>query len=565
MAASAFAVLGLRLAHPYHRKVAIGVWGLSWIPLAVSVAQHRAGLEARADVIESAVQGHEIHLALFAVLLVVGHFVRVLFPSEAGVVPELDEAELTARVDADLGQLAYLFDKVESVTDAVTGSGIATVRGRGLAPASDERLRQLWASFVETAFELEVLKAHYRSFYSVNPVSRPLVHARCFLVAYGAYVAAYRAGMRVTQWVGDDDTLQTVLNEANPRFDLPADTYLEVQRRSMHPDVLVRLNAGRAYLKLMKDRVSEERVYPRVRGYYADVTDALETRPEVFIDNPLDYLERVAFDLWFPIQKNVTVGISSVHLPFRPHFVTTEDLQAAAARLEPGDVLLARREWHLTNLGIPGYWTHAALYCGSLAAMDAYFEGLPELGGASASEYIRAKDPSAHRQLSAADEAGFSMSVVEAVTAGVKVSSLEKAGSSDALGALRPNVSRFAKLGAILDGLSHLGKPYDYNFDLATDNELVCSELIYKAYQRVDGVELEPTELNGRLLLSPNAICEKFDAEYEIEPRQFDHALFLDGVDEGNVLDQRPEALRESWRRPKWHILFVEGTDELAD
>ncbi len=565
MAATAFAVLGLRLGHPQHRKIAIGVWVASWIPLGVSVAQHRAEIQARADVLESALQGHELHLGFVVILLLVGYLVRVAFPSESGVVPELDEAELAAAVDVDLAQLAYLLDKVERVTEAVTESGIETTEGKGLSAEDDERLRTLWARFVETAFELEILKARYRAFYSVNPITRPLVHARCFLVAYGAYVAEYRAGMLLTHWIGDDDTLQTALNEANPRFDLPADTLLRMKRRSVHPDTIVRLNAGRAYLKLMKDRLSEERVYPRVRGYLRDVDDMLESNPDVFIDNPLDYLERRAFDLWFPIQKNLTVGISALHLPLRDHFVGPEELQAAAARLEPGDILLARREWHLTNLGIPGYWTHAALYCGTLEAMDAYFEGVPELEGARASEYLRAEDPAAHARLSSPDEAGYAMAVMEAVTAGVKVSSLEKAGSSDALGVVRPNVGRFDKLRAILEASRHLGKPYDYNFDLATDNELVCSELIYKAYQRIDGVDLEPEELNGRLLLSPNAICEKFDAEYDAPGRQLEHALFLDGVDVGHVEDRGAAELRQSWRRPKWHILLVGAEDEDDD
>ena len=555
-AVAAFAILGLRVAYPAHRRLAFGVWALGWIPLGISVVQHRSEIEQEAHVMEAALQGHELHVGLVVVLLVVGYLVRTLFPTHAGAAPELSEDELTGRVDADLRLLGYLLDKVDDALERLRDEGLPR-EGEVLTAEEDQRLRELFARFVEASFELDVLKSQYRSFYSVSPVSRPDVHARCFLVAYAAYVGEYRAGQRLTHAVGDDDTVRTVLDEANAAHDLPADSYLAIQRRSVHPDTVLRINAGRAYMKLLSDRISEQPAYERTRANLHDIEAMLEASPETFVDNPLDYLERVAFDLWFPIQKNVTVGISAVHVPAREHYIDAATLTAAAARLEPGDTLLARREWHLTNLGIPGYWTHAALYTGTLDVIDEYFDGLDELEGSSASEYLRARHPEAWAQMREPDPEGFPIAVVEAVTAGVKVSSLEGAGSADSLAAVRPAASKSEKLRSILDALEHLGKPYDYNFDLATDNELVCSELVYKAYQRVDGVTLEPEMFNGRALLSPNAICEKFDAEYD-GPRELEFALFLDGVERGRVEDRDAEALRESHRRPKWHILVAE-------
>lgn len=562
-ALAAFAVLGLRVGYPRHRRLAFGVWALGWIPLGISFFQHQSEIEGRSAVVTSALSGHELHVGLVCLFLVVGYLVRVLFPTHAGVVPELDEDELTARVGADLAQLVFLLDRVDEATTALTDSGLCGAPAEGFSAADDDRLRALWAELVEASFELDVLKSQYRSFYSVNPLTRSGVHARCFLVAYAAYVGEYRAGMLVTHAVGEDLTVRTVLDEANARFDIPKDSFLSLARRSMHPDTLVRLNVGRAYLNVQAERLKNEPLLARTRTNLADIEAMVGSSPSVFVENPLAYLERVAFDLWFPIQKNVTVGISAVHLPSREHFIGAGHLFAAEPRLEPGDTILARREWHLTNLGIPGYWTHAALYSGTLAKIDAYFEGLPELEGRPASALIRERRPEAYALMSAPDEAGYPIAVVEAVTAGVKVSSLEKAGSSDALAALRPRISKIDKLRAILDALGHVGKPYDYNFDLATDNELVCSELVYKAYQRAEGIELTPESFNGRLLFSPNALCEKLDAEYDSEPRQLDFALFLDGVAPGEVEDRDAAALRESHRRPKWHILLVESGEAL--
>ncbi|MCB9594261.1 MAG: hypothetical protein H6719_16125 [Sandaracinaceae bacterium] len=550
IALAAFVILGMRVGFPHHRKVAGVVWGLGWIPLAISVVHHRAEIETQRAVLASVMQGHEMHLALAAVLLVVGYLVRVLFPSSPGAAPELDEATLTARVDEDLAHLGYLFDRVEEATTALLESGIHAERGQSLSAADEERARAMWARFVEATFELDLLKSEYRSFYTVSAVSRPRIHARCFLVAYASYVAAYRAAVLVTRWVGEDETLRTVLDEANPAHDLPADSYQALLRRTVHPESAVRLNAGRAYLKLHEDRVREERVFPRTKGYLGDIEDVIAETPHVFADNPLDYLERAAFDLWFPIQKTVTKGLSAVHVPSRDHYVSVEDLRGIASRLEPGDILLTRREWHLTNLGIPGFWTHASLYTGTLAEMDAYFG---ELEGPRPSEQLRERLPEVHAALGALDEGGNVMCVVEAVTKGVKVSALETAGSADSLAVLRPRVSKADKLTAVLIGLGHVGKPYDYNFDLATDGAIFCSELVHEAYHPVEGVHFEPEIVSGRLMLSPNAICEKLERDDQLE-----HVLFLDGVDQGRVESRDADALRQSCHRPKWHILLAD-------
>jgi len=47
------------------------------------------------------------------------------------------------------------------------------------------------------------------------------------------------------------------------------------------------------------------------------------------------------------------------------HLISSENIADIQTQIEPADIFFQRREWYLTNAGIPGYWTHAALYVGS--------------------------------------------------------------------------------------------------------------------------------------------------------------------------------------------------------
>lgn len=555
-AAFAFVALATKTLYPHHRKLAGLIWVVGWAPLFVSVSQHQTELAAGEAMLGGIMRGHWPHALLVVGLGIVAYLLRVLFPGDDAVVPELDDAELALRAEADLAQLTYLFDKMDAAVERFAEGELLERTGAALDADDDAELRGRWAAFVEAAFELDVLQAQYRGFYAVDPVREAELHATCFLVAYGAYVCEYRASVAATRAVGDNDTVRTVLDEAQPDRDIDEDTFLALQRRTLHPDTLVRLNAGRAYLKVLTSWLEDEPVFARTKAYLYEVEGWAEHEPEAFLDDPLDYLERVAFDTWFPIQKAATKGLAAVHLSSRECFVTERDLVDLPARLEPGDALLMRREWHLTNLGIPGYWTHAAIYVGSLEELDAYFDGLPSLEGKPASEHLRERLPDAYEQLWTPDANGRPMRVLEAVTKGVRVATLEESGLADSLAGLRPRVPKEDKLRSILDGLTHLGKPYDFNFDFATDNRIVCSELVYKAYERVEGVRLEPEMVNGRLLLSPNALCEKLDADWEGE-RELEFVFFLDGLDHGEVIERDAEALRESHRRPKWHVLVA--------
>jgi hypothetical protein len=223
------------------------------------------------------------------------------------------------------------------------------------------------------------------------------------------------------------------------------------------------------------------------------------------------------------------------------------------------DVLLERRNWYVTNIGLPGFWPHAALYVGDLETLDGYFEedivrartGKPRL-----SEYLRERKAKVFAALERKDAHGYSMSVLEAISEGVVFQSFEHSGNADYLAVMRPALAPREKLEALLRAFEYHEKPYDFDFDFITDESIVCSELVYKSLEGVGelGFELSPSA--GRVLLTPNQIAQKFDREYDAELRSFSFVAFLDGSEAEQTAHARDAvALRESWRRPKWDIV----------
>src|SRR6185436_7995908 len=124
----------------------------------------------------------------------------------------------------------------------------------------------------------------------------------------------------------------------------------------------------------------------------------------------------------------------------------------------------------------------------------------------------------------------------------------------DSLAVLRPRASKRAKAIAIARAFGYLGRPYDFNFDFHTDSALVCSEVVFKAYE--GHVSLPLSNVMGRVTLPPNEIVREFDASFGSARQQFDLVLFLDGHERKNAaLPASLDQFRTSWKWPKWHVV----------
>ena len=432
---------------------------------------------------------------------------------------------------------------------------------RVLEPSERDRVASLWARFADLQLALERAANSSAGFHELQGAEQ----LRTFHIHRAAFLAGYRFSLDFIDRIERDRSLAVLLDEAHPELGLPARSYARLKFRYLNVAVATRYLA----LEVLARSFGFARPAELVAGVRADRARILEMGrgrgPLMTGANALRIVQDTALAAWLPAQEDVARFMGEVRV--RRHgeaLITEQQIRALRPRLEPGDILLQRREWYLTNAGIPGFWPHAALYVGTPEERARFLDD-DEVG-----EWLRSRGVDSfegllsrtHPEIYAKSlhaEMGRPRRVLEAIADGVSFTSLEHSAAADSLAVLRPRLSKLERAVALLRAFGFAGRPYDYDFDFRTDAALVCSELIYKAYQPdagVRGLRLPLESVAGRLMMTPNEIARRFALERGHEERQLDFVLMLDGDERAKRAHlASAEAFARSWARPKWHIL----------
>ncbi len=474
---------------------------------------------------------------------------------------------------AAASEVVRLRHSLQSITDYLAAQpGLFPVKrsAERLLPREDkEAVWGAWQRFLDITIALEALERAHRPWAKSGPATK----TDRTLIGHAAFLAQYRAALEFITRADNNPALDKILNEPVPELGLPAGTYARLKFRFLNVAIATEFAARRAVAgslapsgsPALNEGINEDSaaLWRAGRGQGVKLT----------AKNALKILQRTASTAWLPVQAGVSEWMGDTKV-YRPHrdLIAPGQVQTVAARLEPGDIMLERREWYLSNIGLPGYWPHAALYMGSPEERQRYFDtakirawlAAENIPAADLNALLAAREPRAYADSLAADATGHAPRVIEAMSEGVSFTSIEHSASCDALVVLRPRVSKIEKARALLRAFHYAGRPYDFDFDFATDSSLVCTELIYKVYEPATGfmgLRFEPGKVLGRLVLPANEIARQFDAEAGRPGQQFDFILFLDGNERtGQAAEASVDEFRRSWHRPKWHIAAAAPT-----
>jgi hypothetical protein len=543
-------VLGMKIAYPMHRLLAFSLLGLGWIPLIVSYRINRRLLNLQKTIVKKKARPFFPHMIMAGILFAAFYITWALFPVEKSPLADMSPTELQTEIKSDQDSYQMLCKAADDLVGAFRKNGFLQRDLSDLSRVEREIIRKLWRDGAMAFLEFDLLKGKYRGFYQIDYVAESQLHSDAFMLAYMAYMAQYNACLQIIELVDDNAFMETLLNEEGEG--IPAESYFFMKQRLTHPNVVLRMNAAAAYYELVKKDVSlDAALVDDFKVRRKTFFRGLGANADIFIENPLAILERAAFETILPVQKNVAVQMSYIRTAKRDYLITPEILSEQLHRFEPGDILIQRRNWHMTNIGIPGFWPHVALYVGTPQELNAYFSGL----GFQPLETIKARYPEVFQIMSEHGDDGFPVRVIEAIRPGVVFQSLETSARCDYLGVIRPNLSKAEKFKSLMAAFSHFGKEYDLNFDFTTDNALVCSELVYKAYKPIGKLPLKPEVFNGRRLLPPNRLAEQAVAEMG-DQEAFSFVMFLDAVEKSDAIVERDSAaFMASWKRPKWDVM----------
>jgi len=529
---ASFLTLLFRVFFPYHRGLAAALLFIGGVVLSIPAFPlfHRLTLHRLAW------SGIIIGIA-FALYIML-----VLFPISARVL--VDEG-LDEQIRLDSEMLVPLLAAIQD--DPFINSPALDV---SLANATSEDLEELeegFTIFLDRMLLLENIITEYEGFYKVRKHDGDGLHETAFLIGYSAYLARYEAVLRLQEKVGSNEYVRELLDEDIPPFG--KGNYRSLTMGLYRPETPIRINAGRAYLERIEGGGPLEdysrAAYHRLFGSYK--------RSIIYAwKSLLISFEQGAMERWLPFQERVAKRLASTRVTSREgYLISHEQVKSLEKTLEPGDILFTRRNWHLSNSGMPGFWTHSAIYTGTLTELDAYFQEETEsLYNSTFSGILLSKYPSVYH----ARAADPTLATIEGKAAGIAMYPLAVSADADSLAALRPDITKMQKLESLLFAFGKFGTAYDYDFDFSTEDSYVCSELVYKAYR--DHLDFKPEMTAGRWMLAPNDMVR----QAAMGDPGVSFVYFLDGDEEKDVAEPKgEEEFFQTWARPKHDLIIRYG------
>lgn len=352
----------------------------------------------------------------------------------------------------------------------ISDSQNAEIRGY-YDPIEDERLREAYARYLGIRVSIwqmiQTLKPRFEKFKS-RAASLGEAEYQAFGIAFCGAEIIVRTGEYLIDLARERDLVWKKLDEAELRYGLKRKSFTRLYRQltsafKMHGFYQASLNLPTA------SRGDHLRRYRRFVNFSLRRRRLSTGRKMMFM-----LFEATGSDiaeLKIPLVKNIGA----------PKRVTPKVIEELKSLLRPGDVFITRHDDAMSNVFLPGFWPHGALYIGTAKerlamGLDIVSDGL-----------VNSDAP---------------INILEAKKDGVLLRNIEDTLSVDAFTVLRPRLTGADIKKALNNALSHAGKLYDFVFDFGTSDRLVCTEVIYRAYHGVGPIDFELSTKVGRKCLS---------------------------------------------------------------
>lgn len=384
------------------------------------------------------------------------------------------------------------------IDDALSQQQLADITQRELfTPDEDEKIAHWFARFITLRSNLWlIVDTSILNTGGMGKLVKPS-DWQYFVLGYSAVCSLVRLDRFLLTKVAKESIIQRKLNEAFPAHRIDRKQYSDIYSQMTLPNNAIRIHQAHRLLRKHQKRIATSIIASPVENIYANLH-----KQERYID----LSKRRYFLAWLnnrqhslkrrgasAKQKSLFTALeysgriaSNLTLP-RTKKVTSIVLAGVETIIQPGDILVTRHRQALTNLFLPGYWPHAALYVGSEA------------------DRRRLEIVADQRHI---EHWSNNNRTLEALKDGVRFRPLEETLAVDAFVILRPNLAECDIANAITRAVVHAGKGYNFDFDFFRSDHLVCTEVIYRAYDGINNFAIPLQELMGRQTLSAENLLD---------------------------------------------------------
>ena len=397
-------------------------------------------------------------------------------------------------------RIAGLIDASEQlVADAPDRAMLDAIIAHGeFRPAEDEAIGFWFARFLTVRDNLWSVVNAVRE--QLNKPTRKIEddeELRLFLVGYAAVCLLIRIDRVLLNQVAEHSLVQRKLNEAFPEYRIPRKQFTRIFSGFVDQANVLAIRDAMQVARKKRRRLLRLHSDPDVGFIVVQLSEleaALNPSKRSHIKRAWAYISHKwrrrgvvsAERLFAKVLEGF--GRAASEMVEMDNKQVTPDVVAAIGRfLEPGDVIVTRHAKALTNLFFPGFWPHVALYVGTPAQRSAL--GL----AVDAQRFERWRDD---------------VCVLEAKKDGVLLRPLHETLTVDAFCVLRPKISREALQHAVGRAVQHEGKRYNFDFNFFTSDRIVCTELVYRAYDGIEEIEFPLRERAGRKTLSAEDLLD---------------------------------------------------------
>lgn len=383
---------------------------------------------------------------------------------------------------------------------ALVGDANAAQERGYYTPSEDERLRAAYVSYMtlrialwQTVQDLLPYIELPRKFKKGDWQS----HLKAFSIAFCASAILVRSGYYLIDMAKDRPVVRAKLDEAEPRFNIERKQFTAIYDSLVSSERLARYHTAVRFFD--RNRIE---IFQALSGeLFEEIAVILTAEEPYFETNLRDQIKRKAkfgiFNLrrrhgtrvsktMFFLFESIGSDIAELTQPLVKKRGTgkriTDEVRAELLSLvRPGDVFVTRHDDAMSNLFLPGFWPHAALYIGSDDERGAMGVG---------------QSNPTHQSIDG--EVVF----LESKKDGVLFRPAHDTLQVDACVILRPKISQKNMTKALNRALSHGGKLYDFAFKFESADKLACTELIYRTYNGFGDIDFKLTERAGRQCLS---------------------------------------------------------------